>query len=166
MPAPSKKLEQSEEKPKESNISSIFGIKSAKRAKETEHENIGSSTPPQSSRKYENYQIELSNTPAISTKNVITLDQSGKSISSDECMILDGVTDQRADPVSTNPWIDQQKKQKELEDNQQLDPLREFKIYQQEKREQLEAKNRNEKLQKEQPVKEVLDLKRPADDAA
>ena len=81
-------------------------------------------------------------------------------------MILDGVTDQRADPVSTNPWIDQQKKQKELEDNQQLDPLREFKIYQQEKREQLEAKNRNEKLQKEQPVKEVLDLKRPADDAA
>lgn len=61
-------------------------------------------------------------------------------------MILDGVADQRAEPVSTNPWIDQQKKQKELEDNQQLDPLREFKIYQQEKREQLEARNRNEKL--------------------
>lgn len=81
-------------------------------------------------------------------------------------MILDGVIDQKADQVSTNPWIDQQKKQKELEDNQQLDPLREFKIYQQEKREQLEAKNRNEKLQKEQSTKEVLDLKRPADDAS
>ena len=145
MPAPAKKLEQSEEKQKESNISSLFGIKSAKRAKETDDDHIDISTPPQSSQKQENHQIELSNTPPGTSKKFITLDHSGKSGSSDECMIIDSGPDQKPEPVAVNPWIDQQKKQKELEDNQQLDPLKEFKIYQQEKREQLEAKNRTEK---------------------